>query len=350
MKESQPNNALARWRRHQRILQRRNDGLAGPVCHVVILDGTMSSLAKGYESNAGITYKLLRELTPSRAMSLYYEPGIQWQGVLRAGPIIRGIGINRQIRRAYGYLAARYRPGDRIYLMGFSRGAFAVRSLAGVIDRVGLLTAQATTERNIRLVYRHYETDPHSAAAKRFAARCCHCDVQVEMIGVWDTVKALGLRWPVVWRLFQHWHDFHSHHLGYSVKNGFHALARDETRMAFAPELWECPPGWPGHVEQVWFPGTHGDVGGQLTGVLAARPLANVPLVWMLDHAARCGLPLPDGWRGRFDLDTSAPSVGLYRGWGMLFWHRKRRAVLRDVSERLHPSAQFRCLRRRWGR
>lgn len=67
-----------------------------------------------------------------------------------------GPGINRQIRRAYGYLASRYRPGDRIFLFGYSRGAFAVRSLAGIMDRVGLLRADQATERNVQLAYRHY--------------------------------------------------------------------------------------------------------------------------------------------------------------------------------------------------
>ena len=61
-----------------------------------------------------------------------------------------GRGINRQIRRAYGYLASRYRPGDKIYLFGYSRGAYAVRSLAGVIDRIGLLRPEHATVRHIR--------------------------------------------------------------------------------------------------------------------------------------------------------------------------------------------------------
>ena len=111
-----------------------------------------------------------------------------------------GRGINRQIRRAYGYLASKYRPGDRIFLFGYSRGAYAVRSLAGVIDRVGLLQAQHANVRNIRQAYRHYECTPDSPYAKEFANLYCHDQVEIEMIGVWDTVKALGMRLPILWK------------------------------------------------------------------------------------------------------------------------------------------------------
>ncbi|MEO0381843.1 MAG: DUF2235 domain-containing protein, partial [Pseudomonadota bacterium] len=108
----------------------------------------MSSLDPGDETNAGLLAKLLGEM--GSQVSLYYEPGLQWSEWRRAGDVLFGRGINRQIRRAYGYLASRYRPGDKIYLFGYSRGAYAVRSLAGIIDRVGLLRSDAATERNIR--------------------------------------------------------------------------------------------------------------------------------------------------------------------------------------------------------
>src|SRR6056297_308624 len=111
-----------------------------------------------------------------------------------------GRGINRQIRRAYGHLASRYRAGDRIFLMGYSRGAYAARSLAGVIDRVGLLRVEHATERNIVTAYRHYQSTSGSDAAKVFAEAHCHAETPIEMVGVWDTVKALGLRLPILWR------------------------------------------------------------------------------------------------------------------------------------------------------
>ena len=308
--------------------------------HVIILDGTLSSLEPLCRTNAARTYFYLKEM--GAALSLYYEPGLQWGDWRSVMDVATGKGINRQIKRAYSWLASRYRSGDRIFLFGYSRGAYAVRSLAGVIDLVGLLRADCATERNVRAAYRHYECAPESETARAFTAAHCHAKTEIEMIGVWDTVKSLGINAPVLWRLSEHLHAFHNHDLSHVVKHGFHALAHDETRAAFAPVLWECEQGYEGKVEQVWFPGAHGDVGGQLGGFEAARPLSNIPLVWMLEKAASCGLPLPDGWRARCETDPHAPARGTWRGHGRIFMTRKKRVVGQDASERLHESVTVR--------
>ena len=91
-------------------------------------------------------------------------------------------------------------------------------------------------------------------------------------------------------------------------------------------------------MEQVWFRGSHSDIGGQLSGFEAARPLANIPMVWMLERAEACGLPLPESWHDRYVRDVTAPSVGTVRGWGKFFLARRRRVIGADPSERLHPS------------
>ncbi|MFN3578207.1 MAG: DUF2235 domain-containing protein [Tabrizicola sp.] len=311
----------------------------GVVDHVIILDGTLSSLEPGREANPGILFRLLQEMGTHANRRLYYEPGMQWEGWLRGVAILEGRGIAPQIRRAYGWLASGYRPGDRIFLFGYSRGAFAVRSLAGVIDRVGLLRREHATERAVRLAWRHYERGADSPAAQAFARRFCHAEAPIEMVGVWDTVKALGLRLPFFWMFATDRHAFHNHQLGPSIRHGYHALALNETREAFSPVLWDCPPGWEGNVEQVWFRGAHGDIGGQIGDFQAARPLANIPLVWMLDRAEALGLALPEGWRDRFPCDPEAPMVGTLRSWGKAFLLRRKRRVGRDRSERLHPTA-----------
>ena len=310
----------------------------GVVDHIILLDGTFSTLEPGMETNIGLIFNLLTEGGPSADRNVYYEPGLQWEGWRHGWSIIQGHGFDSLIQRAYGWLASHYRPGDRIFLLGYSRGAFAVRSLAGVIDRVGLLKRDHATERGVKLVYRHYQNDPGSSGAMAFAQRFCHIETAIEMVGVFDTVKSLGIRWPLLWMLIKDKTSFHNHHLGSSIRHGFHALALHETRNAFAPVLWDCPPGWEGNVEQVWFRGAHGDVGGQIGALTECRPLANIPLVWMLDRAETVGLSLPPGWRGRFDCDARAPMVGTMKGWGKWFLVRHKRRPLRDISERLHPT------------
>lgn len=308
----------------------------GGLIHAIILDGTMSSMEPGSETNAGLACRVLNRI--GAPVTVYYEPGVQWLDWRSTPDVMMGRGINRQIRRAYGYLASRYRPGDRIFLLGYSRGAYAVRSLAGVIDSVGLLRPEHATERNIMTAYRHYQATPGSEVAQAFTRAYCHPKVEIEMLGVWDTVKALGLRLPFLWHWSEQKHAFHNHQLVASVKNGFHALALDETRSVFAPVMWDCTGDRPGRVEQVWFRGTHGDVGGHLGGFEAARPLANIPLVWMLERAQLCGLPLPVDWRDEFPCDVEAPSVGTWRGLGKLFLLRHRRVPCVDRSERFHET------------
>ncbi|QFT59206.1 hypothetical protein FIU94_10250 [Sulfitobacter sp. THAF37] len=309
--------------------------------HVIVLDGTLSSLHPADRTNAGRAYKLLSE--NGGLLSLYYEPGLQWASWRSIWAVITGRGINRQIQRAYGWLAARYRPGDRIFLLGYSRGAYAVRSLAGVMHLVGLLRPDHANRATVQLAYDHYRTDPGSAAARAFSAAHCHQSVEIDTIAVWDTVKSLGFNAPVLWRLSERTHGFHNHDLGPDVLKAYHALAHDETRVAYAPVLWSTSEEDEGRVSQVWFPGTHGDVGGHLGGFEAARPLANIPLVWMLDKLERRGLPLPDGWRARFALDATAPSLGTFRGLGKLLITRRRRRIGLDPSERLHESLPARA-------
>lgn len=310
----------------------------GPVDHIVILDGTLSSLEPGWETNAGRAWRVLARAARCTRCSLYYEAGLQWVTWRQAGNVIQGRGIDDQIRRTYGFLASRYRPGDRIFLFGYSRGAFAVRSLAGLIDRVGLLRPADATERNLRQAYRHYRMNPDSAAARVFAANHCHPKVEIEVLGVWDTVAGLGLRPPLVGRFLRPDHAFHDLRLGANVRCAFQALALDETRRAFAPLLWEAADPHT-RVEQVWFRGAHPDVGGQVSGYEAARPLTNIPLVWMLERAETCGLVLPEGWRDAFPCDVTAPMVGTMRRWGKFFLIRQRRVVGRGVGEAIHPSA-----------
>ncbi|MEJ6393937.1 DUF2235 domain-containing protein [Gymnodinialimonas sp. 2305UL16-5] len=312
-----------------------------PCTHVVLLDGTMSSLNPGCETNIGQTYNLLAELPPEAGVHVHYEPGIQWRGLRHAHEVMAGIGINRQIRRAYRFLVKGYKPGDRIVLMGYSRGAYAVRSLAGLIDRMGLMRRAHLNDDTLEELYTLYREAPGSPRAAYLTDQWCDRDVPITFLGVYDTVRALGMRWPVVWRILPPPHPYHNHALGAGVEVARQALAMDETRVAYAPVLWDTTYAGPGQdVVQMWFRGSHGDIGGQIDMRFAVRPRANISLRWMLDEAETCGLTLPEGWAARFEMDVDAPSVGTFRRFGKLFWARRKRRIGHDASEVIHNTAQ----------
>ncbi|NHF73534.1 DUF2235 domain-containing protein [Paracoccus xiamenensis] len=307
------------------------------VTHVVLLDGTFASLMEGRHSNIGQIYRLLRPMRGA-TMRVRYDAGQQWEAWREIFGIAMGKGMGARIRDAYGWLASAYRPGDQVFLMGYSRGAFAIRSLAAMIGRVGLLRADAATERNIRTVWRMYRDELGADLRADLRARLCHDSMPIDMLGVFDTVMALGIRLPVLWMLTEPRFRFHDQHLGDDVLLGAQALALDETRAAFQPILWNSADRTDGRIAQMWFRGCHADIGGQLTGYEPARPLANIPLVWMLGQAEGAGLTLPEGWRNRFAQDVSAPSVGNWRGWGKAFLARSPRVVGLDASEAIHPT------------
>jgi uncharacterized protein (DUF2235 family) len=225
--------------------------------HVLILDGTMSSNAPGHETNAALLHRLLKEQTPK--VKVYYRPGQQWFDLRSGWDVLVGGNMNTQIRRAYGALAMRFRSTDRIYLFGYSRGAYAVRSLSGMINHVGLLKREYATPRHIQQAWRLYQKNISGAVLDEFRAAYCHSVIKIEMIGVWDTVRALGL--PIISRWRQARYGFHNHALSPVVKAGYQALALNEARIAFAPVKWECSVQPDTRVQQVWFRGNHGDVG-----------------------------------------------------------------------------------------
>ena len=95
-------------------------------------------------------------------------------------------------------------------------------------------------------------------------------------------------------------------------------------------------------MEQVWFSGSHADVGGHLLGQETARPLANIPLIWMMEHAERHGLRLPETWREGLHINAKASSVGMSRGFGRFIWVRAKRQVKLSSFEWIHPSVSDR--------
>ncbi|NMI01831.1 phospholipase effector Tle1 domain-containing protein [Pseudonocardia acidicola] len=228
----------------------------------------------------------------------YYHPGVgtdgSWIDRLVAGGL--GVGLSHNIMSAYHWLAVHYRPGDRISVFGFSRGAYTVRSLAGMIATCGLLDlADADPAEAWRRVDRAYDVGYRPPTDRRagrgWAGRWPFhhgpegAPVAVHLVGVWDTVGALGIPdtvglIAVLNRDLRH--RFHDTTLSRSIRCGRHAVAMDETRGPFTPTLWTDPQ--PGQdVAQVWFPGDHSDVGG-------GHPqsgLSDGALRWMIEEAGK---------------------------------------------------------------
>ncbi len=310
--------------------------------HVFILDGTLSRFEEGRETNAGLLYKMLRDQGPLRDQTYGYDSGVQGMGFTKWLDVAMGKGINDSILTGYATLASRYRPGDRIMLFGYSRGAYAARSLAGFIGRVGLLAHEHATESKTIQAFRHYEAEKLTLSGRKFANMFCHANVPIEMVGIWDTVRALGLPYPILARLAPMATSFHNDELGPTIRNGFHALAIDEDRVAYEPVVWKKADGWMGRMEQAWFAGAHADVGGNVSAKPESRPLSNIPFRWIVEQAQSCGLILPDGWRNKFPIDAAAPALGSSFGNARLFRTRIPRVIGVGYGEYIHASVNDR--------
>lgn len=309
-----------------------------PTTHVILIDGSFASLLPGRDSSIGRIHAMLAEVGPKARLRVLYMPGQQWEAWGSLLDLAHGRNIPDGMTQAYGWLASRWHPGDSVFLFGYSRGAYAARSLAGMIGRVGLVRPEHATQRNIRLAWVWYTQGGVPRGLSAFRRRC-HDHVPIRMIGVFDTIKSMGVRLPLLWLLTEQRHAYHAHHPGPEVEKGVHALALDETRAVFQPVLWETRDAAPpSQLKQRWFRGCHADIGGQLSGFEAARGLADIPLHYMLEEAEDSGLPLPSGWRNRLVRDPAAPSVGSWSGLGALCLARAPRLAGADRSEHLHPS------------
>ncbi len=222
---------------------------------------------------------------------VYYDSGVGTQGFVDkyvGGGFGRGISEN--IQQAYRFIANNYHDGDDLFLFGFSRGAYTVRSLAGFIGSVGLL--EKAHLRRVPEAYALYRTPPGKRSKSLPGQRLKklktppRCGIPIKFIGVWDTVGALGAPTPILGRLTRGKVSFHNTQLGKDVQHAYHALAIDERRRPFQPNLWTGMPANGQTIEQVWFSGVHSNVGGgyRNTG------LSDIALKWLTDRASQHGL------------------------------------------------------------
>ena len=213
---------------------------------------------------------------------VYYDPGVGTGGLEYEDSVedtydqATGGGLQKNVEDGYRYLMNKYEDGDKIFLFGFSRGAFTARSLAGMLSRCGLLRPNLDNlVEYASKIYNKRQTDLDDGFKGTFARNC-----PVHFVGVWDTVESLARDAS---------DKFHDYKLNPQIMNAYHAVAIDEKRSKFPPCLWSEENVSEGQtMEQVWFAGVHSDVGGWYD----ERGLSDIALKWMLEKAAGCGMKL----------------------------------------------------------
>lgn len=284
-------------------------------------------------------------------LETFYDPGLGApdEGQRNLRRVLRdwwskatGWGITANIVDCYEALILKWRPGMKIGLFGFSRGAFTVRCLSGVLATCGIAQTdngvpisrdekgegakrrRAIAEEGVA-AYKLKDMRARKETGEAFRRAYGAVDEVADVVGVYDTVKALGL--PGVTNLVNPWQfDFHDTSLSPRVPLGLQALSVDENRKVFAPVLWNAPA--PGQrIEQAWFPGVHSDVGG---GYADDWRLADLSLDWMLSRLRdEAGLHIPltvsmnDNLVGRAHDERT--------GFG-IFWLPAERVVTRAAS------------------
>lgn len=279
---------------------------------VACADGTWNTpdrMDEGIPAPSNVV-KLARAILPEAhdgtSQIVFYDAGVgtdNWLDKLTGGAF--GVGLSRNVRDLYLFLVHNYQDGDEIYLFGFSRGAYTVRSAAGLIRKVGLVEKRhAGKDLRAWQIYRMRRGGPDSLEAKEFRDQFSRYPIRVRFIGVWDTVGALGI--PGILNFIGRARfQFHDVALSRSVDFAYQALGIDEKRRFFKPTMWEQHPEASGQeLEQAWFPGVHMDVGG---GYCDAA-LSDEALLWMVEKARATGLEVDAGYlEGETKPDFRAP-------------------------------------------
>ncbi|KAF2843596.1 hypothetical protein M501DRAFT_994577 [Patellaria atrata CBS 101060] len=306
-----------------------NKPIRSPKKLIVCCDGTWMNSDNGwvdatwfkpghYQTPSNVT-RISRAILPEdkdhHPQIVYYQAGVGTSShtVDRWFSGGTGAGLSENIREAYAFVANNFHPGDSIFLLGFSRGAFTARSIGGLIAGMGLLekdgleffycvfkdwegagdedyepsgptkipgwTTKLPSPKNANNYLREYKKELKRLKLARDAA--------IKAIGVWDTVGALGIpTTPILQKIgfpdFLHDYKFLDTGIDNHVENAFQALALDEHRASYSPAVWERPEGCSTNLKQVWFPGVHSNVGGSYED----SSIADITLSWMMSQLA----------------------------------------------------------------
>ena len=296
---------------------------------VICCDGTNNRFGPQNTNVVRLVQALDRDPVKQR---LYYDPGVgtlpepgaltrlrKWLSKLYG--LAFGAGLTWKVEEAYSYLMDFWEPGDRVFLFGFSRGAYTARVLAGLLHTLGLMPRgnQNLVPYAMRLfksVRSNLEQNGaggesgHWKLCKEFRrtfARPIHKGdesrrFRVHFLGVWDTVSSVGWIWDPM--------KFPFTAKNPSIDVVRHAVSVDERRWFFRQNLMQkANSEKKGEQEQelkeLWFAGVHSDVGGGYPE--REGGLWRAPFEWMLGEARKAGL-MVDERRLEIVLRKTSPS------------------------------------------
>ena len=340
---------------------------------VICSDGTGNSGGKTRGTNVWRIFNAVDRHRDAPEQITFYDDGVgtdnlRWLRVIGGA---FGWGLSRNLRQLYAFIVMHYEPGDKLFLFGFSRGAYTVRSLAGMICRCGLLERQAflnlspaKRERALTRILKAYRSakalpEPREGEAGEDQVRCNRRALKldqlafrdkrilIQLIGVGDTVDAVGLPFDdlkvidCIWRkLFGRrlW-GFHDRTLDPQVHHACQALALDDERKTFHPNIWDPRHG----IEQVWFAGVHSNVGGGYP----KDSLSLISLDWMMGKAEERDLVFLPGTREehRNGADAHGRLYDSRAGTGAFYRYAARNLYERAADPHVHASVFERITR-----
>lgn len=309
---------------------------------------------------------------------VYYDPGVGTMGarsatsrigktLTRVNGLAAGFGIKENIEDAYLWLMRHYRADDRIFVIGFSRGAYTSVALAGMLNTVGLLRPGADNLIPYAMDLYAASSDPDQKKSEEeqrkywdlrddFRAKFGHpafpgpFHTTIAFVGLWDTVKSVG--WLNAKARWEQSHWPFTHKLS-NVEVARLALALDERRGPYAAYRFddERVAKYPERYQQWWFAGVHSDVGGQYPD---DHRLSDIALGWMATEAGKAGLRIDEDRHQEVlgvglgeELPVSYAVEGRVHPNSKVWWLTgpgwRHRTVRRSAGDQLHPSVLARA-------
>ncbi len=260
---------------------------------IICSDGTWNRPEENIEEdNPTNVLKFARGIAPKDKNGIkqivFYDWGIgSYHDTVSGGAF--AAGLEKNVMDGYRFIVHNFEPGDEIYLFGFSRGAYTVRSLCGMINNCDILNGSESSriEEAFQLYKNpdHKPMSPYSIDWRKKHSIPDSCTIK--FVGVWDTVGSVGLPFSF-FGLIKDKHCFYDNKLGSNVKVARHALSLDEKRKDFEPTIWQKNENV--DLKQVWFAGVHSDVGGSYDKDADGTVLSDIPLSWLMREANDVGL------------------------------------------------------------